>query len=239
MATRLSSALLLVGACIGLSAMQPLASAQSQVLRPQVRLEQHADLAREVWPADFNGDGITDLVAGTGFVGASDIVAQLGHGDATFGAPYVIGAGPFSPVGVGAVAGDGAVDVLALGQTFSTPETYYILRGRGDGTFDPPLQTSARLGAPVQVLDMNSDGRMDLVVSIGDGIFIHPGLVRGPQHDRRREREVADRSTAICDSFMKPPSCTASATAPSGRRRASPSEILKSTSTACIARSIA
>src|SRR5687767_5871844 len=84
-------------------------------------------IVRQVIPADFTGDGRTDLIANT------------------------------------AVAG-------------RTPGLIF-LRGRGDGTFDPAQSRGA--AEPLAAGDLNGDGRLDLIVRIGDSVSVLPGNGNG------------------------------------------------------------
>src|SRR4030095_3979553 len=81
--------LILMSITVGLSGSLP--QAQVGPLLPSVDLRRDVRLNSEVWPAEFNGDGITDLVASraatTSTPGAVHVV--LGRGDGTFGTPIV------------------------------------------------------------------------------------------------------------------------------------------------------
>ena len=123
--------------------------------------------------ADMNGDGKLDLVVPFG--GASAGVAVLpGNGNGTFGTPIVYTNNLLSmyssSVAIADFNGDGKLD-LAL--TNSTAMNYgvAILLGNGDGTFrSPPLLYSGGLSPSALVaLDINGDGKPDLVVAGGYG----------------------------------------------------------------------
>jgi hypothetical protein len=119
----------------------------------------------QVWPADFNRDGITDLASG-----ADDIVSEgeefvqiaLGHGDGTFRAPIVS-----TTIGmvraVGDLNRDGFADVVA-----AHPEGLIVLGGNGDGTLQAPRRVTDHAGFDgfVQVADLNADGYRDLMLHV-------------------------------------------------------------------------
>ena len=121
-----------------------------------------------LFTADFNGDGMLDLLS-------TDGTLELGNGNGTFtaGAP-VTG----QPAAVGDFNGDGKPDVLELGSN----GTLLVLIGNGDGTFQAPISTAsgAALG-PVAAADLNGDGKTDVAgvfnnsllvyLSKGDGTF--------------------------------------------------------------------
>jgi regulation of enolase protein 1 (concanavalin A-like superfamily) len=147
-------------------------NAQPELDRLYGRITTLPTLVFELWPGDFNGDGITDLVAGT----ASDtIVVTLGRGDGTFGPEVIVATGLRQPVGVGDLNSDGHLDVLAITPAVSGSTATYIVAGRGDGTFDPPVVTGLSLGAPTYIADMNGDAIPD-VVGLGiDAVHVYPG----------------------------------------------------------------
>jgi hypothetical protein len=70
---------------------------------PNLRLTLHPDLTFNVWPADFDRDGRTDLVAATGSLWPrrpTDLVIRLGRGDGTFLPARSLGRAAL-PLGVG------------------------------------------------------------------------------------------------------------------------------------------
>jgi subtilisin family serine protease len=113
---------------------------------------------------DFNGDGKLDFVMVGG--SPSQIVTFLGNGDGTFApAPSQPFSG-LSPEGVlvGDFNGDGKLDVLV-------PQGGLEFLGNGDGAFAPPKAVIPVFGNPsfanpallFQAVDLNHDGRMDLI----------------------------------------------------------------------------
>jgi M6 family metalloprotease-like protein len=144
---------------------------QSGPERPYATVTKLPSMLFEVWPADVNEDGVTDLVGGRA---GGDLVVRIGRGDGTFGDERVIAAGLGMPVGVGDIDHDGVIDVVASAAPLGAPTTY-ILRGHGDGTFDAPIQPGIVLAAPVQVVDVNGDGLRDLVGLGSDTVRVYPG----------------------------------------------------------------
>jgi len=142
--------------------------------------------------ADFNGDGLTDLVVGSFFT--PSLVVLLGNGDGTFLAPHA----PTSrrlvqALAVGDFNGDGAYD-LAVASLFGVD----VLLGNGDGTFLASVSYSETGSRFVVVGDFNGDGAPDLAVTDytlrpnnihvflgnGDGTFQSPYVLvsRGAVH---------------------------------------------------------
>jgi FG-GAP-like repeat len=76
---------------------------------------------------------------------------------------------------VGDFNGDGIPDLALVGSPV------YILLGKGDGTFGPPLYNSSALyaGFGVAVGDFNGDGKLDVIAGSQDGIFVMLGDGKG------------------------------------------------------------
>ncbi len=136
--------------------------------------------------ADFNGDGVPDLVtANLGKFPADPgqaISVLLGNGDGSFAPETRFGTGrnPYA-VAVGDFNGDGLYDI-AVANYFSNSVS--VLLGNGDGTFRKSDDYSVgSLPRALAVGDFNGDGVADLVVAnyidgtlsvllgLGDGTF--------------------------------------------------------------------
>ena len=124
--------------------------------------QQYALLGNTHVGADLNGDGKVDLVG----AGANVVSVMLGNGNGTFGAkadfpvapdPQAVAAGDFNS--------DGKVDLVA---TLNDPElSLALLTGTGTGTFNPAIyfpNTSGFDSPAIAATDLNSDGKLDLVV---------------------------------------------------------------------------
>jgi hypothetical protein len=124
--------------------------------------------------ADFNGDGIPDLVVGDGgsiFFADDTVSILLGKGDGTFQAPqkYHVGSLPISSVAVADFNGDGTPDIAVASQYNSNLVS--ILLGNGDGTFRPAENCTASLGyKTLAVGDFNRDGKVDLAIGSSSGL---------------------------------------------------------------------
>jgi hypothetical protein len=126
--------------------------------------------------ADLNGDGIPDLAfanmaansynSGTGGL----VSVLLGKGDGTFQTPVNYASGTnIAGIAAGDLTGDKVPDLIV---THYAADIVTMLKGNGDGTFqaeqalssDPSFDPS--LGsAYLQLLDVNKDGKLDLVMT--------------------------------------------------------------------------
>jgi hypothetical protein len=148
---------------------------------------------------DLNGDKIPDLITYTepaSQTTPATLQVMLGKADGTFATavnlPVITnpatytedGAGAFaSSTAVGDVNGDGIPDVVAVGSTTSSGNTYPafgVALGKGDGTFNvqpPVVLASSYTDALPAIGDFNGDGKADLALSgLGvSGIFVGNG----------------------------------------------------------------
>lgn len=132
-----------------------------------------------VLAADLDGDGHLDLVIGDRY--GSEVSVFLGQGDGSFRprADYRTGREPRS-IAIGDIDGDGRLDLVV-----ANTETFYgrsvsVLRGNGDGTFRPRIDTSTDGVSPrtIALADFDEDGRLDLVAGYeGGGTFVY--VMRG------------------------------------------------------------
>jgi hypothetical protein len=136
---------------------------------------------------DFNGDGMLDVAVGS----PSGLVALRGLGNGRFTPSFEYKpSDPSNSLYVGPIVSadfnnDGKPDLAAVvggvSANFNGTTWIDILRGRGDGTFEPPLSIPAPAGAQVfspptsypvgavslsmAAADLNGDGIQDLAVA--------------------------------------------------------------------------
>jgi hypothetical protein len=143
--------------------------AQVTPSRPNLQLTFRPDLTYNVWPADFDRDGRTDLVAGTATGSLrqrlpADLVIRIGRGDGTFHPARSLGR-PALPLGVGDFNLDGFVDIV-----IREDDAISVLPGRAGAAFGPPRpvgptnypRDEVRIWA--HVADFDGDGRRDIMV---------------------------------------------------------------------------
>jgi hypothetical protein len=112
--------------------------------------------------ADLTGNGILDLVVSDS--GSSELSILLGRGDGSFQDAVSVAAGDGPTPRTGLIVTDfnrdGIPDIAASGVLLNSIS---VLLGRGDGTFQAPLQFPVGFGpAAFTTGDFNNDGRLDV-----------------------------------------------------------------------------
>src|SRR4051812_43292957 len=138
--------------------------------------------------ADFNGDGLKDIVTVGSVSGRGVVSVQLNHGDGTYtaGPGANTGNSPMD-VEVGDFDGDGKEDVVTIAQYYTGGIT--VIKGNGDGSFQPyESYTVATPPTEIQVEDVNGDDHPDLVAGNHYfntvSVFLNDGTGKfGPKND--------------------------------------------------------
>lgn len=131
--------------------------------------------------ADFDGDGVLDLLVGGGGTANNQAVAvKLGLGDGSFGPSLGISTHDSmqdpDDAAVADFDGDGALDVIVhRGIEPFLSGRMMLIFGNGDGSFDTPVIVVPFVGMDaahhgrVQAGDVNGDGLTDIVYTTGHG----------------------------------------------------------------------
>jgi hypothetical protein len=131
---------------------------------------------------DINGDGKIDLVGYVRDATGLTLVALLGNGDGSFGAPISsrisndTASNGITGFTLGDLNGDGKPDVLVNAAERTACCTLYVLMNNGDGSFSAP--TAPYFGDPqgnIIVGDLNNDKKLDVVVGTGGSIAVALG----------------------------------------------------------------
>lgn len=127
--------------------------------------------------ADLDGDGILDVAFAYMFDGYyTRARVRRGLGDGTFGSGSLLdfsalGCREIATLALGDVTSDGLPDVVTCGVS--------VFPNAGDGTFGAAIETRTSASEGIDILDVNSDGHLDLFLQQGTSnqpqIFIGNG----------------------------------------------------------------
>jgi hypothetical protein len=122
---------------------------------------------------DFNRDGNIDIVVVND--GGSSLSLFLGNGDGTFQPAVTI---PVGSVPISVTAADFNEDgSLDLAVSLENSTAFQVLFGNGDGTFQSPVTVpvpspTTTLLSQITAVDLNGDGRKDLLVASISGVHV-------------------------------------------------------------------
>ncbi len=166
-ASALMLAIVLVASLVG-------GRATAATQAPTFVVTDHSFLGNQV-VGDFNGDGSLDL-AGTG---AKSAAVLLNNGAGTFGARVDYPVADWTQdLAAGDFNGDGRLDLVVTINTLAVGLS--LLTGNGDGTFSAPVNFSNTSGfdsPAVVAVDLNNDGKLDVVVAHEIACYTAPCIV--------------------------------------------------------------
>jgi uncharacterized protein (DUF2141 family) len=122
---------------------------------------------------DLNGDGKPDIALNC-TNGNIVLVVFYGKGNGTFSAPWSLTlpttfGSSLLGLAVGDLNGDGKPDLVATGYSVAASATVIVFPNNGDGTFTTGQSFLAGSIAASVLVDINGDGKLDLVTTRGDG----------------------------------------------------------------------
>jgi hypothetical protein len=125
-----------------------------------------ADLPLTMVTGDFDKDSKVDLAIGSLY---GNIYIYKGNGDGTFNAPSTITVGaPGAALSVGDIDADGNLDLVFTsgGSQSAIGLSIAVLFGRGNLTFNPPMNLLADMSPNAAVIDdFNGDGLLDIATA--------------------------------------------------------------------------
>ncbi|MDC7998398.1 T9SS type A sorting domain-containing protein [Gilvibacter sediminis] len=143
---------------------------------PQQIITDEAQLARDVFTADIDGDGDLDVLSASRSISGDFNIAWYENEDGlgAFGAPIVVDVSLQESYALTAadLDGDGDIDILATSLSLDRLVWYENLDGLGNYSNDKIISSSANNPLSVIAVDLDSDNDIDVITgSTGDGIL--------------------------------------------------------------------
>lgn len=155
-----------------------LGNGQGGFLPPTSYAAQHAGY-EDLEVGDVTGDGRDDIVvmSGQGLVPNVSVLPQLAGGGFAAAAAYTVTSGTTQGIGIGDVTGDGRNDVVVSYGGNQPNASIAVLPQTGSGTLGAPVRRpSYDIPEPVEVADVDLDGRADVVTLHGG--WLRAGVYR-------------------------------------------------------------
>ncbi|MBS1795646.1 MAG: VCBS repeat-containing protein [Acidobacteria bacterium] len=123
--------------------------------------------------ADVNNDGLADILTSLSNTNGVGVIYGGVNGLQTPVVVPISGAGTVSIVAAGDVDGDGDKDIYTYGLVSGNSPFTALLKNNGNGTFtaQPRVPDSAGDLSRLSLIDVNGDGKLDVVGNIAKGLF--------------------------------------------------------------------
>jgi hypothetical protein len=131
--------------------------------------------AERIYTKDLNGDGTEDLISVYGASSQGVIEWYPNDGQGNFGPQTLISNTSFSNLAIGDIDGDLDNDIVFYRNNNNSASFGYIINTDGQGTFAPFVLFTNMVNSSgvrhVELLDIDSDGDLDILYSIGDNDY--------------------------------------------------------------------